>query len=71
MKHLLLPSLVLGAITGLQAQTASLHGRVRDESGAVVPGATVSLTSDQTAPKSSAADGLGAYSFSNLPPGNY
>jgi hypothetical protein len=52
------------------AQTASLHGRVTDESGAVVPSATVSLISGQTAAKSTIADGLGAYSFSGLPIGN-
>ena len=61
--------LSLGAIAGLHAQTASLHGRVLDESGAVVPGATVSLISEQTAVKSTIADGLGAYSFSGLPIG--
>ena len=71
MRYLLLPFLFVHAISELHAQTASLHGRVTDESGAVVPGATVSMTSNQTAPKSATADGLGAYSFSSLTPGNY
>ena len=63
--------LSLGAIAGLHAQSASLHGRVTDESGAVVPRATVTVTSEQTAAQSTTADGLGSYSFRNLPPGNY
>jgi len=44
--------LSLGAIAGLHAQSASLHGRVTDESGAVVPRATVTVTSEQTAAQS-------------------
>ncbi len=74
MRHLSLNLLLilpfLHAIDVAYAQTASLHGRVTDESGAVVPSATVSLISGQTAAKSTIADGLGAYSFSGLPIGN-
>ena len=73
MRHLSLNLLLilpfLHAIDVAYAQTASLHGRVTDESGAVVPSATVSLISGQTAAKSTIADGLGAYSFSGLPIG--
>jgi hypothetical protein len=68
--NLLLILPFLHAIDVAYAQTASLHGRVTDESGAVVPSATVSLISGQTAAKSTIADGLGAYSFSGLPIGN-
>ncbi len=63
--------LSLHAIGAVHAQTAALHGRVTDESGAVVPRATVSLNSQQTSAKIAIADGLGAYSFSDLPAGSY
>ncbi|MGO9008855.1 MAG: carboxypeptidase regulatory-like domain-containing protein [Bryobacteraceae bacterium] len=69
--HLPLFLLSLGAIAGLQAQNASLHGRVSDESGAVVPRATVTVTSGQAVAQTATANGLGSYSFPNLPPGNY
>jgi hypothetical protein len=64
--------IVILLLTGpaLLAQTASLAGRVRDESGAIVPGAAVTLTKEHTAiVTSSRADG--AYSFPLLTPGDY
>jgi hypothetical protein len=66
-----LPFLVLHAIGVLHAQTASLHGRVTDESGAVVPHAEVSLTADHNQAIHTTADGLGTYSCTNLSPGTY
>jgi hypothetical protein len=64
---LLLPVLAFG-----QSQNSSLSGTVTDASGAVVPGAELTLTSVQrqtTAKTVSGSDGL--YSFPNLVPGNY
>jgi carboxypeptidase family protein/TonB-dependent receptor-like protein len=55
-----------------QFDTASVVGAVRDASGAVVPGATVTLTSSATgvsATKTSAADG--SYEFFAVRPGTY
>src|SRR5690242_12330828 len=52
------------------AQTATLRGRVVDESGAVVPGAKVTLTPAGGAARSTTADGAGAYSFAG-PAGAY
>ena len=60
------------AASSLFAQTATLRGQVADESGAVVPGATVTLSG-------SAGAGSGhdngrerfSYSFTGVPLGNY
>jgi hypothetical protein len=51
------------------AQTATLGGQVADESGAVVPGAKITI-SGATA-KSATADNNGAYSVTALAPGSY
>ena len=51
------------------AQTATLGGQVADESGAVVPGAKITITG--AAAKSAISDNNGAYSVTALAPGNY
>ena len=53
------------------AQTGTLKGVVTDESGGVVAGAKVTLTSSSGRLKEAATDKEGAYSFSNLPFGEY
>jgi hypothetical protein len=53
------------------AQTTTLRGQVTDESGALVPGAKVTLLSPDGAAKTAIADGQGHYSFAPLPSGNY
>ena len=57
----------------LRAQyQASLRGTVTDPSGAVIPGATVTLTNtDTNQTLSSVSDGSGIYSFNALPPGKF
>src|SRR5689334_5150618 len=58
----------------LAAQTfyGSIVGTVKDPSGGVIPGATVSLTNNATAERRTATTGAqGAYQFVNLNPGNY
>jgi hypothetical protein len=52
------------------AQTATLRGQVTDESGAVIPGAKVSLASPAVSRDTTAAND-GTYLFTDLPPGNY
>src|SRR2546421_456703 len=52
-----------------QAQTGSLSGTIIDESGAVIPGATVTLAGPTHA--STVSGSRGEYSFKNLPEGNY
>src|SRR5258708_3731719 len=67
--------LVIVSAPALSAQTAgtgALTGRLRDPSGAVVPGVTVTATSldtGQTRTTISAEDGT--YKFNLLSPGNY
>src|SRR5262249_20844710 len=53
------------------AQTAALRGQVTDESGAVVPGAKVSLSGARGASKSTTAAADGSYAFTDLAPGDY
>src|ERR1039458_5396834 len=57
--------------TSALAQSASLRGRVLDESGAVVPGAKVALAGPGGFAKTATSSADGAYSFRDLPPGNY
>jgi protocatechuate 3,4-dioxygenase beta subunit len=52
------------------AQTVSLKGQVTDESGALVPGATVSL-SGPGGSKAAVSGADGSYSFADLQPGAY
>ncbi len=55
-----------------QETTGSLQGTVKDPSGALVPGATVTVTSPtMVGEKSVATDSKGYYHLSNLPPGVY
>lgn len=63
-------AMVLAAIT-LRAQAASLRGQLTDESGAVVPGATVTLTDASGVVRTTAASSDGSYSFGDLSSGNY
>jgi hypothetical protein len=65
--------LVLALVTasGLTAQTATLSGRVSDESGGVVPAAKVMLDGPQKLARTTATGGDGSYSFTGLQPGEY
>ena len=64
----LVPSLV-GAQT---MQTGDIRGRALDSSGAVLPGAAVTLTSPVLiTPKTATTDSQGGYSFVALTPGTY
>ncbi len=63
--HKLLLISVLGAATGF-AQTATLGGQVADESGAVVPGAKVTIGS-----RIATADNNGMYAVTGLAAGSY
>jgi hypothetical protein len=55
----------------LCAQTAALRGQVMDESGAVVPGATVTIDGPAGLAKTATSGSDGSYSFNGLPPGSY
>jgi hypothetical protein len=71
MKLFLSIALTLFLSISLQAQNGALRGQVTDESGAVVPGATVSLAGPGGPARTAVAANDGSYSFVNLPPGAY
>src|SRR5512134_2440032 len=54
------------------AQNATVEGIVRDTSGAVLPGATVTAKNEETGlTRTAVADGVGQYHVRALPPGRY
>src|SRR5207248_1368208 len=63
--------LFLLCAAALFAQTASVRGIITDESGAVIPGAKVSLTPAAGDAKTTTAATDGTYSFTGLTPGEY
>jgi hypothetical protein len=70
----ILPATLLLLLAGTaRAQfNASLSGTVLDPTQAAIPGATLTLTNNQTnAVKSVKSGGSGAFTFSELPPGTY
>src|SRR3979411_1865592 len=76
MRLLTLLSLMLSAALCLPAQTSILRGLITDESGAVIPGAQVTLTgadgtSSDVIVKVTVADRRGAYTFTGLSSGAY
>src|SRR5258705_6515691 len=70
---LLFAVLVLGApIVGAQGTGGRISGTVVDSSGAVLPGATVTIVQDQTKlTRSATTDKDGAFLFVSLPVGTY
>jgi hypothetical protein len=64
--------LLLSGAGFAQLSTASLSGAVRDSSGAVVPGAKITLRNVATAVEhSTTCNGTGAYLFLDITPGSY
>ena len=63
--------LLAGTMFG-QTQTATVRGTVTDSSGAVIPGASLTLTNiDQNRPWEGESNASGAYLFQQIPPGSY
>src|SRR5258708_13253153 len=68
----LLATLVTTAPAWAQLSTAEINGRVSDSSGAVLPGATVTMTQTATGlTRTVVTDASGAYLVSNLPTAPY
>ena len=64
--------LTLGVPTFAQRTTGDLLGTVKDESGAVLPGVTVSISGPNiVGAKTDVTSGHGIYRISGLPPGAY
>src|SRR5215813_6322647 len=55
----------------LFGQTATLRGTVIDQTGAIIPGATIALTDSTGASRSSISDLSGNYSITGVVPGSY
>jgi hypothetical protein len=64
-------SLFLLTALPLLGQTAGLRGQVTDESGAVIPGARITVTGPSGAKQMAVSANDGAYSFAGLAPGDY
>jgi hypothetical protein len=70
--HSALCLLLTTAVASAQLSTAQLSGRVTDESGAVLPGVTITVTQTDTGfTRSDVTDASGSYVLSNLPTGPY
>ena len=55
-----------------QAESGTISGTVRDSTGAVIPGATVTIKNAGTSmQRTTQAGSLGQYSIAGLPTGNY
>ena len=66
-----LPLVLVLLSSEMFAQTAALRGQVADESGALVPGAKVTLSGAAGSARTAIADDRGSYSFADLPPETY
>jgi Carboxypeptidase regulatory-like domain len=63
---------LVAAPAAAQIDRGQISGTIKDQSGAVVPGATVTATNLQTqTPRVTVTDGSGFYTFPNLAPGRY
>src|SRR5215813_32290 len=63
---------ILSVVLCAQTQTATVRGSVKDSSGAVVPGALLTLTNiDQNRPWKTATNEAGEYALLQIPPGRY
>ena len=75
LKSLMLASCVVGlvpAVAGAQVTTADLVGTVRDASGSIVPGVTVTVINEATGvTRVTITSDSGTYSFTALQPGLY
>ena len=69
---MLVVALLVPSLAAAQAANGTLLGTVTDESGAGVPGATVTATEVQTnIPRTAVSNATGYYIFTNLPSGLY
>src|SRR5262252_786188 len=62
---------VLAAALAAQSPAGRLHGQITDPSGAVIPGAAISLKNSSGLTIPAKSDGAGGYDIKNLTPGKY
>jgi hypothetical protein len=66
------PAMATPATPAVPATTASLHGQVADPTGALIPGATVTITNAAgVTVATTTADEVGGYQVTGLAPGSY
>jgi hypothetical protein len=64
--------LLLHGVAHAQLTTGTVQGTVQDNSGAIVPGVELALLNvDTNLALTQHTNNLGAYVFSNVPPGTY
>lgn len=64
--------LVVSAVTALAQTTSNLSGTVQDNTGAVIPGASITLTNDATKEvRHLTSNDAGYFSFAGIVPGTY
>jgi hypothetical protein len=64
--------LLCGALCGAQQNSAELSGRIVDASGALIPGADVTVVQPSTGlMRTTRTNGAGLYTVTQLPPGTY
>jgi hypothetical protein len=68
---ILVLSLLFQPLVFAQQRTGALHGQVLDELGAVIVGATVTVTDANGAIKTATTNDEGQYTVAGLPPGRY
>ncbi len=68
---LLLVLFVCSGTLFAQAQAGRLHGQITDQTGAVIPGASITVKNSSGLVVSATSDGAGSYDVKNLPPGKY
>jgi hypothetical protein len=67
-----IPVLLLALALTASAQTlGTLKGTLTDETGSLIPGATVTVTGSGNVKKNTGTDANGVYSVAGLPPGTY
>lgn len=59
------------ALAGAQTNTGSIHGTITDPTGAVIPSATITVTSGNGQSRSVTSGANGAYAVGQLAPGSY
>jgi hypothetical protein len=62
---------LLAPLASAQTNAGNIYGTVTDESGAVLPGATITLKSDITGTRTTTSGTQGDFRFLNLDPGTY
>jgi Carboxypeptidase regulatory-like domain len=63
--------LVCSGLLVAQAPTGRLHGQITDQTGAVIPAASITVKNSSGLVVSATSDGAGAYDVKNLPAGKY